>query len=307
MPLKKTDKIWMNGEFVNWDDAKIHVLTHALHYGSGVFEGIRCYSTVKGPAIFRLKEHMDRLINSGKIYYMKIPYTSEELCKVAKELIKINKQKEGYIRPIAFYGYGEMGVNPLKNEIITAMATWSWGAYLGEDGLKKGIRCTISSWRRIDSQILPPQAKACGNYLNSILAKVEALRAGYDEAIVMNIHGYIAEGSGENIFLVKNEEIATPPLEAGILPGITRASVIQIAKDLDMDIVERNISREELFLADEVFLTGTAAEVTPVREIDGRLIGRGERGETAGKIQEKFFDIVKGKDERYSLWLDPVE
>ncbi|MEM3400233.1 MAG: branched-chain amino acid transaminase [Candidatus Micrarchaeia archaeon] len=305
--MNKVDKIWMNGSFVKWDDAKIHVLTHALHYGGAVFEGIRCYNTVKGPAVFRLNDHMKRMYNSAKIYLMKIPYRIEELCMVIKELIKINRLNECYIRPIAYYGYGQMGLDPRKCPVDVAIAVWPWGAYLGEEGLRKGIRCKISSWCRIDSRILPPQAKASANYLNSILAKLEAVNNGYDEAIVPNINGEIAEGSGENLFIVKDEVLITPPLSSGILPGITRDSVIKIAKDMNIPVIERSISREEIFTADEAFFTGTAAEVTPIREVDGRVIGEGRRGPVTERIQSKFFEIVKGRDERYSLWLDPVQ
>jgi branched-chain amino acid aminotransferase len=304
--MEKTEKIWMNGRFVNWDDAKIHVLTHALHYGTGVFEGIRCYETEEGPAVFRLRDHMKRFFNSAKVYLIKIPYSIDELCKAVKETIKVNKLKECYIRPIAFFGYGEMGLNPLNNPVEVVIACWPWGTYLGEEGLKKGVRCKISSWSRIDTRTLPPLAKATANYANSVLAKLEALSCGYDEAILLNQHGYVAEGSGENIFIVNDGVLITPPLSAGALYGITRDSVIEIAKDFGIKVLEKNILREEIFMADEAFLTGTAAEVTPIREVDGRVIGNGSRGPITEKIQKKFFDIIKGKDEKYKKWLDFV-
>jgi branched-chain amino acid aminotransferase len=304
--MEKTEKIWMNGRFVNWDDAKIHVLAHALHYGTGVFEGIRCYETEEGPAVFRLRDHMKRFFNSAKVYLIKIPYSIDELCKAVKETIKVNKLKECYIRPIAFFGYGEMGLNPLNNPIEVAIACWPWGTYLGEEGLKKGVRCKISSWSRVDTRTLPPLAKATANYANSVLAKLEALNCGYDEAILLNQHGYVAEGSGENIFIVNNGVLITPPLSAGALYGITRDSVIEIAKDFGIEVLEKNILREEIFMADEAFLTGTAAEVTPIREVDGRVIGSGSRGPITEKIQKKFFDITKGRDGKYKKWLDFV-
>lgn len=306
MPVK-ADFVWMNGKMVPFADAKVHVLTHALHYGTGVFEGIRCYETVKGPAVFRLKEHVKRLFNSAKIYLMKPPYSEEQVCSAIKETIKANKLNACYIRPIIYYGFSEMGLNPLKNPIDVSIAVWPWGTYLGEEGLKKGVRCKISSWSRIDSRILPPQAKATANYMNSVLAKLEALDCKYDEAIVTNLNGLIAEGPGENIFIVKNSEIITPPAGAGILYGITRDSAITVARDLGFTVIERDIPREELFTADEAFFTGTAAEVTPIREVDGRVIGAGSRGPITEKIQSTFFDLVKGKIKKYDKWLDYVK
>jgi branched-chain amino acid aminotransferase len=305
MPITKTDKIWMNGELVDWDDAKIHLLTHALHYGSGVFEGIRCYNTVKGPAVFRHREHMERLENSAKIYYMELPYTVDELMTAAEKLIKTNKLKECYIRPIAFRGYGEMGLNPLNSIVDVAIAVWPWGTYLGEEGLNKGIRTKISSFERINSNVLPPAAKATGQYINSILAKVESLKAGYDEAIMLDNRGLVSEGPGENIFLVKGGRLYTPPAHASILPGITRDSILQIAGDLDIPTFITDMDRGMLLTADEVFFTGTAAEVTPIREIDGVEIG--EPGPVTKRLQEKFFKIVKGEDRKYEGWLDYVK
>ncbi|MBI5158664.1 branched-chain amino acid transaminase [Candidatus Micrarchaeota archaeon] len=306
MPVK-ADFVWMNGKMVPFADAKVHVLTHALHYGTGVFEGIRCYETVKGSAVFRLKEHVKRLFNSAKIYSMKVPYSEEEICKAIKETIKANKLNACYIRPIIYYGFSEMGLNPLKNPIDVSIAVWPWGTYLGEEGLKKGVRCKISSWCRIDSRILPPQAKATANYMNSVIAKLEALDCKYDEAIVTNLNGLIAEGPGENIFIVKEGKVITPPAGAGILFGITRDSAISVARDLGFEVIERDIPREELFTADEAFFTGTAAEVTPIREVDGRIIGSGSRGPITEKIQSTFFDLVKGKNKKYEKWLDYVK
>lgn len=304
MPIEKVEKIWMDGKLVDWDDAKIHILTHALHYGSGVFEGIRCYNTGKGPAVFRLKEHMQRLHDSGEIYRMRIPYSTEELCRATKDLIKANRLKECYIRPIAYRGYGEMGLSPLDAPIETAIAVWPWGTYLGQEGLKNGIKAKISSFQRISPNVLPPSAKATGQYINSILAKLEALDAGYDEAIMLDFRGFVSEGPGENIFMVKNSEILTPPEHASLLPGITRDSVIKIASEFGYDVKETDIVRDMLYNADEAFYTGTAAEITPIREIDSIKIGK--PGPVTKKIQEKFFDTVKGRDSKYEHWLDYI-
>ncbi len=293
----------MNGKLIPWDEARVHVLTHALHYGTGVFEGIKCYDTVKGPAIFRLQEHMQRLTSSAKIYRMPMPFSVDELCAAAEETVKVNNLKECYIRPIAFRGYGEMGVNPARNPMDVSIIVWKWGAYLGEEGMEKGIRTMISSWQRIDTRSLPTHAKACGHYMNSVLAKQEALDLGFDEAIMLNSHGMLCEGSGENLFIVKDGVLITPPPSAGALPGITRESAITIARDIGIDFVTRDIIREEIFLADEAFFTGTAAEITPIREVDGRAIGNNGRGEITKKIQTKYFDIVNGKDEKYHHWL----
>jgi branched-chain amino acid aminotransferase len=304
--MEKAEKIWLNGKLIPWDEAKVHVLTHALHYGTAVFEGLKCYETAKGPAIFRLREHMQRLLSSAKIYQMPVPYSRDALCAAAKETVKANGYRSCYIRPIAFYGYGEMGVNPRKNPVDVSCIVWKWGAYLGEDGMQKGIRVMISSWQRIDSRSLPTHAKVSANYANSVLAKLEALNQGFDEAIMLNSHGMLCEGSGENLFIIKNGELLTPPPSAGALPGITRDSVITIAKDMGIPVVFRDMLREELFLADEAFLTGTAAEVTPIREVNGRNIGNGGRGELTTKIQTNFFEIVQGKDKKYHGWLDFV-
>ena len=304
MPIKEVDKIWMNGKLVDWKDAKIHVLTHALHYGSGVFEGIRCYKTDRGPAVFRLKEHMKRLENSAKMYMKKIPYSVDELCKATKDLIKANKLDACYIRPIAYRGYGEMGLNPTNAKVDVAIAVWPWGTYLGEEGLKNGIRAKISSFQRISPNILPSGAKASGQYINSILAKLEVLDVGYDEAIMLDSRGFVSEGPGENLFMVKDGVIYTPPEHASILAGITRDAVMKMARDMGYEVKETDITRGMLYLADEAFFTGTAAELTPIREIDGRKIGK--PGPITKKLQEKFFDTVKGKAKEYEDWLDYV-
>lgn len=304
MPIQEVDKIWMNGELVDWKEAKIHVLTHALHYGSAVFEGIRCYKTADGPAVFRLKEHINRLFDSAKIYFMELPYSPEELRTATKEMIKANGLEECYIRPIAFRGYGEMGLSPLQNPIDVAIAAWPWGTYLGEEGLKNGIRAKISTFQRISPNILPPMAKATGQYLNSIMAKIEVASMGFDEAILLDYRGFVSEGPGENIFIVKDGIIYTPPLHASILKGITRDSIMKIANDMGRRVVETDITRASLYLADEAFFTGTAAELTPIREIDGHDIGK--PGEITEKIQDKFFEITRGKDKNYKEWLDFV-
>lgn len=306
MALTPTKYIWMDGKFVRWGDAKVHVLTHTLHYGLGVFEGIRCYSTPEGPAIFRLRDHMKRFLKSAKMVEMKIPYSLSKLCEAVKETVRKNKINECYIRPIAFYGYGVMGLNPTGAPVNVAIAVWPWGTYLGEEGLRKGVRVKISKWRRIHPLILPPQAKVVANYANSILAKLDALESGFDEAILLNMDGYIAEGPGENVFIVKNGQLFTPPLDAGALEGITRDSVIKIAKDEGFDVIEKNIKVDDLFTADEAFFTGTAAEVTPIAEVDGRKIGSGTRGPITEKIQDIYFRTVRGQIRRYRKWLDFV-
>ncbi|MFY9487433.1 MAG: branched-chain amino acid transaminase [Solirubrobacterales bacterium] len=303
--MEPTEYIWQNGEFVLWDDARVHVLTHGLHYGTGVFEGVRCYDTELGPAIFRGKDHFDRLKRSGDLYYIEIPYTPEELLARTKELITRNNLQACYIRPVAFLGYGEIGLFPLNCSVDVAIAAWEWGAYLGEEGKTKGIRAKISSWRRMSPQSFMPQAKASGQYLNSILAKVESHKAGYDEAILLDENDYVCEGSGENIFVIRKGQISTPPLSASILEGISRDSVITIARDNGYKIVERNITRAELFLADEVFMTGTAAELVPVCEIDDHKIGSGV-GEITLALQTKFEDALYGRAPEYHEWLDVV-
>ena len=303
--MQQADFIWMNGELVRWEDAKVHVLTHALHYGSGVFEGIRAYETERGTAVFRHRDHLDRLKRSADLYYMELPYTLEKLREATHELIRVNKLRSCYIRPVAFRGYGEMGLFPLNAPVDVVIAVWPWGAYLGEEGQKHGIRCKVSSWRRMSDASFIPEAKACGQYLNSILAKVETAKAGYDEAILLDQHGNVSEGSGENMFVVRDGQISTPSSAACILDGITARSVVQIAADLGFEVKQRDISRGELYQADEVFLTGTAAEIVPVREIDDHVLG--PPGELTQAIQKRFFDAIKGKREEYLEWLDFVE
>ena len=302
--MEQADLIWMNGEFVNWEDAKVHVLTHGLHYGTGVFEGIRCYDTEIGPAIFRHADHIDRLYKSAELYYMPLPYEREQLRQATFELINRNGYRECYIRPIAFRGYGTMGLFPLDAPVDVSIAVWKWAAYLGEEGKRSGVRAKVSSWRRISNDSLISHAKASGQYLNSILAKIESHKAGYEEAILLDEHGYVCEGSGENIFMVRDGLIYTPPQTAGILDGINRKSAIQIARDLGHEVVERDIARAELALADEVFLTGTAAELTPLREIDDIEIGA--PGPITREVQRVFDDALHGRDPRYADWLDLV-
>jgi branched-chain amino acid aminotransferase len=304
MPITEVSKIWMNGELVDWHDAKVHLLTHALHYGSGVFEGVRCYKTVDGPAVFRHREHMERLHASGKIYFMDIPYSADELMEATREVIRANELDACYIRPIAFRGYGEMGLNPLNSPIDVAVAVWPWGTYLGEEGLKNGIRAKISSIQRISPNVLPPVAKATGQYINSILAKLEAIHTGHDEAIMLDYRGMVSEGPGENIFIVKDGVLYTTSQHASILPGITRDSAMTFARDMGIEVRETDLTRADLYLADECFFTGTAAEVTPIREIDGIEIGK--PGPITKKIQDKFFQVTEGRDENYKKWLDYV-
>jgi branched-chain amino acid aminotransferase len=303
--MQQAEFIWMNGELVRWEDAKVHVLTHALHYGSGVFEGIRAYETERGTAVFRHQDHLDRLKRSAELYYMDLPYTAEKLREATHELIRANKLRSCYIRPVAYRGYGEMGLFPLNVPVDVFIAVWPWGAYLGEEGQKHGIRAKVASWRRMSDASFIPKAKACGQYLNSILAKVESAKAGYDEAILLDDEGLVSEGSGENVFVVRDGQISTPPSAASILDGITSRSVVQIAADLGFEVVARDITRGELYQADEVFLTGTAAEVVPVREIDDHVIG--PPGELTQAIQTRFFDAIKGKREEYLEWLDFVD
>jgi branched-chain amino acid aminotransferase len=302
--VNTADLIWLNGEFVAWEDAKVHVLTHGLHYGTGVFEGIRAYETPKGTAIFRNREHLERLEKSAKLYYMELPYSPEQLREVTHELIARNGFKSCYIRPLVWRGYGPMGLNPLDNPVEAMVAVWEWGAYLGEEGKRNGVRARVSSYRRISSESLIPHSKASGQYLNSVLAKIESLKAGYEEAILLDDKGYVCEGTGENVFVIKDGVIHTPGQADGILDGINRKSCIQIARDLGYEVVERNIARAELALADEVFLTGTAAELTPMREIDDIEIG--PPGPVTREIQSVFEDALCGRDARYADWLDLV-
>jgi branched-chain amino acid aminotransferase len=307
VPITEVEKIWMNGELVNWADAKVHVLSHALHYGSGVFEGIRAYETDRGPAVWHLDAHLDRMYASAAIYHMEIPYTKAELVQATKDVIRANALDSCYVRPIAFRGYGEMGVNPLMAPVDVVIAVWPWGAYLGEEALEQGVRVKVSSWKRHDQNSLPSAAKATGGYLGSILAKVESLKAGYDEAIMLNHEGYIAEGSGENIFAVSGGNLSTPPTNVGALSGITRGAVITIARDLGYQVHERNLVRTDLYLADEVFFTGTAAELTPIREVDDRVVGAGHRGPVTKELQEAFFAATKGENPTYAGWLTFVD
>src|SRR6202042_2023330 len=299
MKVDPTDLIWMNGEFVAWEDAKVHVLTHGLHYGTGVFEGERAYETPRGTAIFRHRDHLRRLFMSAELYYMPIPYTLEELRTATHELIAANELRECYIRPIVFRGYGQMGLYPLDCNVEVSIAAWPWGAYLGEEGKQGGIRAKVSSWRRIPHDALIPHAKASGQYLNSVLAKIEASKAGYHEAILLDSHGFVCEGTGENVYVIREGQILTPPQTAGILDGISRKSIIQIARDLGYEIVERDLARAELYLADEVFMSGTAAELVPVCEIDDHQIGEGVSGGGRGPITEAvqtvFLDGLHGR------------
>ena len=302
--MQNADVIWINGEFVAWEDAKVHVLSHALHYGTSVFEGIRAYDTERGTAIFRHEDHLDRLERSSRLYYMDLPNSKDELREVTHELIGRNGFKSCYIRPLVFRGAGPMGLNPLENKVEAMIAVWEWGAYLGEEGKLNGVRAKVSSWRRISPASLIPHAKAGGQYLNSVLAKIESMKAGYEEAILLDDHGHVCEGTGENVFLVNDGVIYTPPQSASILDGINRKSVIQIARDLGYELVERDIARAELALADEVFLTGTAAELTPLREIDDLEIG--PPGPVTREIQQVFDDALHGRAAQYAEWLDVV-
>jgi branched-chain amino acid aminotransferase len=303
--MRETAKIWMNGELVDWGDARVHVGTHGLHYGSGVFEGIRAYDTPKGTAVFRLTDHLARLHNSAKLLYMDLPYSVEELRSAAMELLGVNGLPEAYLRPIAFYGYGELGVYPGQNPVDVVIMSWPWGAYLGEDALERGVRAKVSSWKRVGPNTIPHVSKATGIYLNSMLAVLEAQKAGYEEAILLTDEGNVADGSGENIFVVKSGEIFTPDLSASILPGITRDSVIQIAQDLGYTVTQKTLIRSDLYLADEIFMCGTAAEVTPVNSVDDREVGA--PGPVTKEIQTAYLDTVKGKSERWSQWLEYVE
>ncbi len=305
--MDQADLIWQNGELVAWEDAKIHVLTHGLHYGTGVFEGERAYETPQGTAIFRHRDHLERLFKSAELYYMPIPYTLEELRAATHELIVANELRECYVRPIAFRGYGQMGLYPLDCPVHVVIAVWPWATYLGEEGKRDGVRAKVASWRRIPHDSLIPHAKASGQYLNSVLAKVEASKSGYQEAILLDAQGFVCEGTGENIFVIKDGVILTPPETSGILDGISRKSVIQIAGDLGYEVRERALVRAELYLAEEVFLTGTATELAPVREIDDHQIGGGRPGPVTREIQRVFDDALHGRDPRYVDWLDVVK
>lgn len=301
--VEKLEKIWMDGRFVDWDDANIHILTHTLHYGLGAFEGIRCYLCDDGSsAIFKLKEHVDRFFNSAHIGQIDIPFSKEEITNAIIETVKINGLKESYIRPIVFIGDGAMGIHPQNNPIRVAVAVWQWGAYLGDDGLKNGIRVKTSSFTRHHVNIMMTKAKICGNYVNSVLAKREVVQDGYDEAVILDTEGYVCEATGENIFIIKKGDLKTPPLTS-VLPGITRESVISIALDRGIRVIEERFTRDELYVADEAFFTGTAAEITPIRQVDNRSIGNGKPGEITQTLQNIFFDIIRGKQEKYKKWL----
>jgi branched-chain amino acid aminotransferase len=299
--MRETEKIWMNGVLVDWNDARVHVGTHGLHYGSGVFEGIRAYETPKGSAVFRLTEHLKRFDNSARLLGMDLGHSVDELRQACHDVIGANGLPECYLRPIAFYGYGELGVSAVGNPVDVVIMSWPWGAYLGEEGLKSGIRAKISSWQRIGPNVIPHVAKATGVYLNSMLAVMEANRSGYDEAILLTAEGYVADGSGENVFIVKDGELFTPDLSTSILPGITRDTVIQIAQDLGYTVREKSLIRSDLYLADEAFMTGTAAEVTPLRAVDDVEIGVGA---ITLEIQEAYLDTARGRSERWAQWLE---
>jgi branched-chain amino acid aminotransferase len=306
MPIQPVEKIWMDGALVDWDDARIHVLSHGLHYGSGVFEGIRAYETSAGATVFRLDDHVRRLFRSAYVHHMEIPFTPEEISEAIKETIRANRMDVCYIRPLVYRGYGEMGLNPLSAPVNVSIAVWPWGLYLGEDAVEAGVRVKVSSWKRTDQNILPPGAKATGQYLNSSLAKVEALKAGYDEAVMLNFAGFVTDGSGENVFIAKDGTLFTPLVSAGCLDGITRDSVMTIARDQGYEVSERNLTRFDLYTADEAFFTGTAAEVAPIREIDDRVLAAGGRGPITKELQEVFQAAVHGRDNRYRAWLFPV-
>jgi branched-chain amino acid aminotransferase len=304
MPLTKSEKIWMDGTFVDWDDANVHILTHSLHYGLGVFEGIRTYETSQGPAVFRLTDHINRLFDSARIFLLDIPYSVDELVEATKETVRVNNLSSCYVRPLVYLGYGEMGLNPLPCPVQVSIAVWPWGTYLGEEGLKHGVRMKVSSWQRHDPNALPPAAKGTGMYINSSMAKVEALKAGYDEAILLSPNGYVSECTGENLFVVQDGRILTPPVSAGALAGITQQCVKTIATDLGIDYEVAHLLRSDLYTADEAFLSGTAAEVVPIRSVDDRELG--EPGPTTRAIQETYFAAVKGEVDRYKDWNEHV-
>jgi len=304
MPITPTEKIWMDGELVDWHDANVHILTHALHYGYGCFEGIRAYATAQGPAVFRLTDHIVRLFNSAKIMLIDVPFSVDQLIEATKETVRVNNIDSCYIRPIIYTGYGEMGLNPMPCPINVSIAVWPWGTYLGDEGIKNGVRLKTSSWQRHDPNAIPPAVKATGMYINSSLAKVEALKAGYDEAVLLSPQGYVSECTGENIFMVKEGKIITPPVSAGALEGITQKSIFTIARDLGIEIETGNILRSDLYTCDEAFLSGTAAEVVPIRSVDDREVG--EPGPITRKVQETFFATVKGEVDRYKDWLEHV-
>jgi branched-chain amino acid aminotransferase len=304
--MQEAEKIWMNGELVDWPDARVHVLSHGLHYGTTVFEGIRAYDAAEGTAVFRLDDHLARLERSAAMYHMPIPYAREELRQAVHAVVASNDLGGCYIRPIVMRGYGTMGLFPLDATVDVAIAVWEWGSYLGDEGKTNGVRARVSSWRRISGESLIPHAKASGQYLNSVLAKIESHKAGYEEAILLDDRGFVCEGTGENLFVVRDGVILTPPQTASILDGINRKSAMQIARDLGYEVVERDIARAELYLADELYCTGTAAELTPIREVDDHTIGDGRPGEVTRAVQHAFEDALHGRNDRYAHWLDPV-
>jgi branched-chain amino acid aminotransferase len=306
MALQKTEKIWHNGEFVNWDDANLHVLSHVIHYGSSVFEGIRCYRTPRGGAVFRLQDHVRRLLNSARIYRMEMPYSQEALAAATLETLRTNGLEEGYVRPLILRGYGSMGVNPIPCPVECYIAVWPWGAYLGAEALEDGVDTMVSTWTRIAPNTLPALAKAGANYMNSQLIKMEAISNGFAEGIALDADGFVSEGSGENIFLVLDGALITPPLSSSILPGITRDSVMRLARDAGLEVVEERVPRESLYTADEAFFTGTAAEVTPIREVDGHVIGSGGRGPITEKLQTAYLGAVRGGNPAKEKWLARV-
>lgn len=309
MPITPTDKIWMDGDLVDWADATVHVLTHTMHYGSGVFEGIRAYPTPNGVAVFRLRDHIERLFFSAKVFMIEIPYTVDELVAATTALVRVNRLDDGcYIRPLVYLGYGEMGLNPIPCPVNVSIAAWPWGTYLGDEGVANGVSTKISSWRRHDPNAVPTAAKGTGMYVNSSLAKVEALRAGYDEAILLAPDGNVSECTGENIFIVRNGRLITPPTsDAGALPGITQRSIETIARDLGYDVVYEQMVRTDLYSADEAFLTGTAAEVVPIRSVDDRQVASGKPGPITQQLQQTYFAAVRGEIDRYKDWLEYVE
>lgn len=304
--LNPPDHIWFNGKTIPWQDAQVHVLTHALHYGSSVFEGIRCYETSKGPAFFRLREHLERLYLSAKIYRMNLPYSFDELMTACNEVVKKNDLRNAYLRPVAFFGYGSIGVNPSQNPVEVSIAAFPWDSYLGNDSIENGVDVCISSWTRVAPNTIPAAAKAGGNYLSSQLIVEEATRKGYVEGIALDVNGYVSEGSGENVFVVKNNTLYTPPFTASILPGITRDTVIQLARQMGYEVVEQNMTREAFYLADEAFMTGTAAEVVPIKSVDDLPVGSGSRGPITEKLQQAFFGLFKGTTPDDQGWLEHV-
>ena len=304
MPIEKTEKIWMNGEFVNWDDATVHVLTHTLHYGNGTFEGIRAYETDRGPAVFQLRPHIERLFQSAKILFIDIPWTVDDLVKGVLDTVRINKVSSCYIRPLVYLGYGEIGLNPLACKVEVSISCWPWGAYLGDEGIENGVKVMISSWQRHGPNAMPPAAKGVGHYINSQMAKVQAIKAGYEEAILLSPQGYVSECTGENLFIVRDGAIITPPTSAGALEGITQKTVRKIAEDLGIPYTQGNILRSDLYIAEEAFLSGTAAEIVPMRSVDDREIG--DPGPITKAIQEIYFDVVRGKRPEYESWNEYV-